>query len=118
MARAIVVSKAYVDNDPQYQTIRDASRRKTKKLSTDRKDLQTLHAKALCEASGVDPTKPCGIEEAEKFQTYLTEYQLCICSHEHHDSLIYKGPIDREKHIYIHLINNHCNAINNNDWAF
>ena len=110
MARAIVVSKAFVDNDPQYDTIRDSCK-KDKKTTRERKDMQTIHAKALCEAAGVDHTKYCGMEEAAKFQAYLTEYQLCILSREHNETLIFKGPEGREKFIYIHLDQNHYNAI-------
>ena len=75
------------------------------------KDVQTVHAKALCKAAGVDHTKVCGIEEAEKFQAYLIEYQLCIISREHNETVIFKGPDGREKFIYIHLDGNHYNAI-------
>ena len=110
MARAIVVSKAFVDNDPQYDTIRDSCK-KDKKTTRERKDMQTIRAKALCEAAGVDHTKYCGMEEAAKFQAYLTEYQLCILSREHNETLIFKGPEGREKFIYIHLDQNHYNAI-------
>ena len=110
MARAIVVSKAFVDNDPQYASIRNSCKRQ-KKTCRQRKDVQTVHAKALCEAAGVDHTKVCGIEEAEKFQAYLIEYQLCIISREHNETVIFKGPDGREKFIYIHLDGNHYNAI-------
>ena len=110
MARAIVVSKAFVDNDPQYASIRDSCK-KHKKTCRERKDIQTMHAKALCEAAGVDHTQVCGIEEAEKFQAFLTEYQLCIISREHNETMIFKGPEDRDKFIYIHLDGNHYNAI-------
>ena len=51
------------------------------------------------------------MEEAEKFQAYLTDYQLCTISHEHNETIIFKGPEDREKFIYIHLDGNHYNAI-------
>ena len=110
MTRAIVVSKAFVDNDPQYASIRDSCK-KHKKTCRERKDVQTMRAKALCEASGVDHTKVCGIEEAEKFQAFLTEYQLCIISCEHNETMIFKGPEDRDKFIYDHLDGNHYNAI-------
>ena len=117
MARAIVVSKAFVDNDSQYATIRDSCK-KHKKTCRERKDVQTMRAKALCEAAGVDHTKVCGIEEAKKFQAYLTEYQLCIISREHNETIIFKGPEDRDKFIYIHLDGNQLQCYYQNYWLF
>ena len=51
MARAIVVSKAFVDNDPQYQTIRDSCKKRGKKLAESekmcRQYVQKLYVKQL-----------------------------------------------------------------------
>ena len=62
MARALVVAKAKLDNNPQYKSIVDH-----------RRPMQTRMAQELHTNAGV-PLGPCGIEEAKKFQLYLTEY--------------------------------------------
>ena len=56
MARALVVAKAKVDNDPQYKSIVDH-----------RKPIQTRLAQELHTNADV-PLGPCGIEEAKQFQ--------------------------------------------------
>ena len=66
MARALVVAKAKVDDDPQYKSIVDHRRTMQTRMA------QELHTNADV-ALG-----PCGIEEARQFQVYLTEYQINI----------------------------------------
>ena len=70
MARALVVAKAKLDNDPQDRQIRDH-----------RWPMQTRLAQELHQNAGV-PLGPCGIEEAKKFQAYLADYQINIVSKE------------------------------------
>ena len=62
MARALVVAKSKIDNDPQYGYLADH-----------RKPMQTRLAQELHTNANV-PLGPCGINEAKQFQVYLTEY--------------------------------------------
>ena len=98
MARALVVAKAKLDNNPQYKSIVDH-----------RRPMQTRMAQELHTNAGV-PLGPCGIEEAKKFQLYLTEYQINIVSKEYNNKIIYAGP-DKDKKIYLYLHNNHYDVI-------
>ena len=56
------------------------------------------------------PLGPCGIEEAKRFQVYLTEYQINIVSKEYNNKIIYSGP-DKDKRIYLYMHNNHYDVI-------
>ena len=98
MARALVVAKAKLDNDPQDRQIRNH-----------RWPMQTRLAQELHQNAGV-PLGPCGIEEAKQFQAYLTDYQISIVSKEYSNKIIYAGP-EKEKKIYLYMHNNHYDVI-------
>ena len=98
LARALVVAKAKIDNDPQYTNI-----------VNHRRAMQTRLARELHQKAAV-PLGPCGLDEVEQFQTYLSDYQINIVSKEHQNSLIYVGP-DQEKRIYLYLYDNHYDVI-------
>ena len=98
MARALVVAKAKLDNNPQYKSIVDHRRPMQRRLA------QELHQNA-----GV-PLGPCGIEQAKQFQAYLSEYQISIVSKEYGDKIIYTGP-EKDKRIYLYMHNNHYDVI-------
>ena len=98
MARALVVAKAKVDDNPQYKSIVDR-----------RGAMQTRLAQELHANTDV-PLGPCGIEEAKRFQVYLTEYQINIVSKEYNNKIIYSGP-DKDKKIYLYMHNNHYDVI-------
>ena len=98
MARALVVAKAKLDNDPQYKSIVDH-----------RWPMQTRLAQELHQSAGV-PLGPCGIEEAKQFQAYLADYQISIVSKEYSNKIIYTGP-KKEKKIYLYMHNNHYDVI-------
>ena len=66
MARAIVVAKAKLDNDPRDRQIRDHCW-----------PMQTRLAPELHQNANV-PLGPCGVEQAKLFQAYLTKYQINI----------------------------------------
>ena len=51
----------------------------------------------MCLAAGVNK---CGIEEIDKFQTHLTDYQICVVSLDHLDRFIYKGDKKIKKSTY------------------
>ena len=93
-ARAIIVTKAKYDKDPQYKSIVKHER-----------PMQTRLAQELHETSGV-PLGPCGIPEVKKFQATLSGYQLNVVSKEHLNALIYSGP-EAEKHLYLYHHDNH-----------
>ena len=97
-ARAIVVAKAKLDNDPQYKSI--VSRTGT---------LQSRLTRELHESAGVS-LGSCGIPEIKKFQTALPGYQLNVISKEHLNALIYSGP-EAEKHLYLYHHDNHYDVI-------
>ena len=98
MARALVVAKAKLDNDPQYKSIVDH-----------RWAMQTRLARELHQNANV-PLGPCGIDRAKQFQAYLSEYQISIVSKEYGDKIIYAGP-EKDKRIYLYMHSNHYDVI-------
>ena len=98
MARALVVAKAKLDDDPRDRQIRDH-----------RWPMQTRLARKLHQNAGV-PLGPCGIEQAKLFQAYLTEYQINIVSKEYNNNIIYAGP-EKDKRIYLYMHDNHYDVI-------
>ena len=98
MARALVVAKAKLDNDPHYKYVSDH-----------RKPMQARLAQELHQNAGV-PFGPCGIEQAKLFQAYLVEYQINIVSKEYNDNIIYNGP-EKDKKIYLYMHDNHYDVI-------
>ena len=97
-ARAIIVAKAKLDQDPQFKSI-----------VTPRGTLQGHLAYELHESAGV-PLGSCGINEIKKFQAVLPGYQLNIVSKEHLNALIYSGP-EAEKYLYLYHHDNHYDVI-------
>ena len=98
LARALIVAKARIDDDPQYKYIAD-----------NRKPMQGRLAQELHQNVAV-ALGPCGLDEVKQFQTYLTNYQINIVSKDHQNARIYSGP-DQEKRIYLYLHNNHYDVI-------
>ena len=98
MARALVVAKAKLDNDPRDRHIRMSNR-----------PLQARLARELHQNANV-PLGPCGIEQAKLFQTYLSEYQISIVCKEYGDKIIYAGP-EKDKRIYLYMHSNHYDVI-------
>ena len=98
LARALIVAKARIDDDPQYKYIAD-----------NRKPMQGRLAQELHQNVAV-ALGPCGLDEVKQFQTYLTNYQINIVSKDHQNAHIYSGP-DQEKRIYLYLHNNHYDVI-------
>ena len=97
-ARALVVAKAKIDNDPQYTSI-----------VNHRRAMQTRLARELHQKAAV-PLGPCGLDEVKQFQTYLSDDQINIVSKDHQNALIYVGP-NQEKRIYLYLYDNHYDVI-------
>ena len=94
MARALVVAKAKLDDDPQYKSIADH-----------RRPMQARMARELHQNANV-PLGPCGIEQAKQFQAYLSEYQISIVAKEYGNKIIYAGP-EKDKRIYLYMHDNH-----------
>ena len=97
-ARANILAKAKLDNDPQYKSI--VSRTGT---------LQDRLAQELHASAGV-PLGPCGIPEVKKFQAALPGYQLNVISKEHLNAMIYSGP-EAGKHLYLYHHDDHYDVI-------
>ena len=103
LARALVVARAKIDNDPRYKYIKDS-----------RAPLQREKAFDLHEAANV-PLGPCGLNEVALFQQYLTDYQIVIISGDHNNSVIYppqSSGTDEKPHLTLYLHGNHYDVIN------
>ncbi len=98
LARASIVARAKIDNDPQYMSIVNHTRAMQTRLARE------LHQKASV------PLGSCSMEEVKQFQSYLSEYQINIVSKEHQNAMIYVGP-EQEKRIYLYLHVNHYDVI-------
>ena len=79
-ARSIIVAKAKVYNDANYNTIKRGT------------VMQTNLARQLHQAAGV-PQGPCGLEEISQFQEHLTQYQIVVISADHGMQTIFRGPL-------------------------
>ena len=99
LARALVVSIARIEKDSRDRQIRNPERPLQERLACE------LHKKA-----GV-PIGVCGMSEVKQFQAYLTEYEINIVSKEHQNAIVYTGPVEKEKKIYLYLHNNHYDVI-------
>ena len=103
LARALVVARAYQENDPRYRHIRNSDR-----------PLQREKAFELHRAAKV-PLGPCGLNEVALFQQHLTDYQIVIISGDHNNSIIYPPPVeatDQKPHLTLYLHDNHFDVIN------
>ena len=96
-ARAIVVAKAKLDSNPNWNSIRQGC------------PIQAQEAHELHDKAGV-PKETCGIPEIKKFQEVLPGYQIVVLSKEHFNGIIYKGP-EAPKQIYLYYYDNHYGVI-------
>ena len=103
LARALVVSIARIENDPQYR-----------RITTPNSTVQRERAFDLHEAANV-PLGPCGLDEVELFQQHLVNYQIIVVSGDHDSSIIYprEPPANPnpEKSIYLFYHANHFDVI-------
>ena len=103
LARALVVSIARIEQDPQYDRI-------TRPDST----VQRERAFDLHEAANV-PLGPCGLKEVELFQQHLVNYQIIVVSGDQNNSIIYphQPPANPnpEKSIYLYYQAKHFDVI-------
>ena len=103
LARALAVAIARIENDPQYNQIRNS-----------RNHIQLDRALDLHQVANV-PLRPCGLNEVEQFQQHLTNYQIIVVSGNHNNAIIYppRPPAnpDPEKSIYLYFHANHFDVI-------
>ena len=99
LARALVVAIAKVENAPNYNYLRNQVRAQQIKA-------MELHANANV------PLGPCGLEEVDLFQKYLTAYEINIVSGNHDSAIIYPSqPSTNKTPIYLYLHDNHYDVI-------
>ena len=99
LARALVVAVARIEKDPKYTQIR-----------TSNSNIQLQRASALHRAANV-PLGPCGLDEVNLFQKYLTDYEITIVSGDHDDSIIYPPNPGDKQPIYLYLHDKHFDVI-------
>ena len=103
LARALVVSIARIEKDPQYKHMLNP------KCTVQRERAFDLH-----EAANV-PLGPCGLKEVDLFQHYLINYQIIVVSGDQNNTIIYppKPPANPnpEKSIYLYYQANHFDVI-------
>lgn len=77
------------------------------------KRTEARQAYQLCEKSGLDPTKPCGTDELENFQQYLSTQGYCLRVYAAQDEeCFYKGQYTREDVVLpLLLADGHCMLI-------
>lgn len=103
--RALVVARAFVDNDPHYKSIRQPDPRSKNNLQT------KLAEKLMQEASMQHYSGLCGIPELWKFQNILKpDYQVKVWSKEQMGNLVFEGPhASKVLHLFLH--NNHYDVL-------
>ena len=103
LARALAVSIARIENDPQYNSIRES-----------RGSIQRERAFDLHEVANV-PLGPCGLKEVDLFQQYLTNYEIIVVSGDQDNTIIYpprpRPNPNPEKSIYLYYQANHFDVI-------
>ena len=103
LARALAVSIARIEKDPQYKHITNSSR-----------PLQRERAFDLHQTANV-PLGPCGLKEVDLFQQHLANYQIIVVSGDQNNAIIYprEPPANPnpEKSIYLYYQANHFDAI-------
>ena len=103
LARALVVSMARIEKDPRY-----------KRIMRPDSCVQRERAFDLHEAANV-PLGPCGLNEVDLFQRYLTQYQIIVVSGDQNNAIIYppQPPANPnpEKSIYLYYQANHFDVI-------
>ena len=104
LARALVVSIARIEKDPQYNQI----------INPTRYTIQRKRASDLHQAANV-PLGPCGLKEVDLFQQHLANYQIIVVSGDQNNTIIYPthppANPNPEKSIYLYYQANHFDVI-------
>ena len=102
LARALTVGIAKIEKDPRYRHIRESNC-----------PVQRERALDLHQAANV-PLRPCGLNEVNLFQQYLTNYQIVVVSGNHNNAIIYpREPpgTDEKPTLALYYHNNHFDTI-------
>ena len=99
LARALVVAVARIEKDPKYDQIKKSNA-----------NIQLQRAMELHRAANV-PFGPCGLDEVDMFQKYLTNYEITVVSEDCNDSIIYPPEPTDKQPIYLYLHNKHFDVI-------
>jgi hypothetical protein len=86
LRHALLISKAKVDNDPNYE-----SYRKGRKIE--------LEVQYLLEETGIGLDKGGGIPELIKFQEYFKDYKIVVYTGLHCDSIMFGGGGQEKKRL-------------------
>jgi hypothetical protein len=82
-----------------------------KKRNLSGNSLQTKKAVKLHIDAKV-PLQQCGLPEVARFQKFLeTKYQIYVISKEHFNGIIYSGPKERAKKLFLYYHDNHFDVI-------
>ena len=97
-ARALVVAKARVDQDPNFENVKRGC------------PIQTRLAQALQQEARVPSDQPTPLEAIPLFEIVLHDYQIVIVSAEHGYSIVHKGP-EADKTLVLLSHNGHYEVI-------
>ncbi len=113
MARALVVGKAQVDNDPQYRALCHPDVREVRNGRQLRRNLQRDRSLKLCKDACVSSWGPHDIADMAKFQAYLREYRV-IAVEATNDRIIFDGGFQRGSTKILGLLhyNGHYHTLN------
>ena len=103
LARALVMAIAKVEKDPKYQRLKNP-------MGT----WQEKRARELHERANVSIQASYDIPEVERFQEYLTRYEINIVSASHNNAIIFPSKHSDEPGvipIYLYLHHNHYDVI-------
>ena len=105
MAHALVVARAKASNDTNYKSISDSR--------PGRDITQRTMAEDLCCLAVIDTGKLAGLEQAQKSQDVLTDYEIVIFSRDFLNGIIHAGGQKEEekKRLYRYHSNEHFDAI-------
>ena len=96
--RAVLVAKAFFDNDPQKNDLIKYS-----STELNRRTLRVANATKLL-------NQPCTLDDIRKIEMYLQEYRISVYEGK---NCIREGDKQLRKHLYLLYVNNHYHAITN-----
>ena len=114
MARALVVSKAKIDNDPAYEALRKGDIQHYQNRNDQIRNAQKTRAVDLCRSAGTSLNGPHDLIDMAKFQAYLQGYRI-IAVEATTDRIIFDGGFHRGSNKILGLLHhgNHYHTLNN-----
>ena len=97
--RAIIVGKAFCDNDPNFITIRD-----------NRNVYQNDMALSIASTLNLNINDNIGINELCRIEKHIQNYHITVFYNELMNEILYKG-VEKEKKIFLFFHNNHFDVI-------